>query len=134
MRATRRAGARTLGPRPHYPTPSLEESGALASAVKGCYFGFITPQVAGMVASWGRDGSSSLLPAALKSYLPLSFRSTPCCTMAFLPRFFATSAETERVRSYSTEPFALATGKRSTARALSGLVSPLVVKETWIGP
>ncbi len=48
--------------------PSLEESGALASAVKRCYlYGLITPQVAGMVASWGSDGSSSLLPAALKS-------------------------------------------------------------------
>ena len=32
------------------------------------YFtGLINPQVAGMVASWGSDGLSSLLPAALKS-------------------------------------------------------------------
>src|SRR5215208_5409487 len=114
--------------------PSLEESGTLPSAVKRCYFGLITPQVAGMVASWGSEGSSSLLPAALKSYLPLSLRSTPCWTMAFLPKFFATLADTMRVRSYSTVPLALATGKRSTARPLLGLVSPVVVKETWIGP
>src|SRR5215210_935004 len=114
--------------------PSLEESGTLPSAVKRCYFGLITPQVAGMVASWGSEGSSSLLPAASKSYLPLSFRSTPCCTITFLPRFLATLAGTEKVRSYSTEPFALATGKRSTASALLGLVSPLVVKDTWMGP
>src|SRR5918993_898075 len=110
------------------------KQGLTPSAVKGCYFGLITPQVAGMVASWGSDGSNSLLPAASKSYLPLSLRSTPCWTMAFLPRFLATSADTMRVRSYSTVPLALATGKRSTASPLLGLVSPVVVKETWMGP
>src|SRR5215211_2133991 len=116
------------------PPPRLSK-GALPSAVKRCYlYGLITPQVAGMVASWGSEGSNSLLPAASKSYLPLSLRSTPCWTMAFLPRFLATSADTMRVRSYSTVPLALATGKRSTARPLSGLVSPVVVKETWMGP
>ena len=35
-----------------YTTPSLWLRGGLTtSAVKGCYFGLITPQVAGMVAS-----------------------------------------------------------------------------------
>jgi hypothetical protein len=44
------------------------KQGLTPSAVKRCYlFGLITPQVAGRVASWGSEGSSSLLPAALKS-------------------------------------------------------------------
>jgi hypothetical protein len=48
--------------------PRRSRKGTLPSAIKGCYFfGLITPQVAGMVASWGSEGSSSLLPAALKS-------------------------------------------------------------------
>jgi hypothetical protein len=33
------------------PPPSLEENGVLPSAIAGCYFGLITPQVAGIVAS-----------------------------------------------------------------------------------
>src|SRR5215216_7296101 len=64
-----RAGTHTLGPRPRSTLPPRSGKGALTTNAKnGCYFfGLITPHVAGMVASWGRDGSSSLLPAALKS-------------------------------------------------------------------
>ena len=59
-------GTRTLGPRPHPPPLRSRKAGPYL-APKGCYLGLITPQVAGMVASWGSEGSSSLLPAAWKS-------------------------------------------------------------------
>ena len=57
------------GPRVRVPgllsTPPRSRKWALPNAIEGCYyFGLITPQVAGMVASWGSEGSSSLLPAA----------------------------------------------------------------------
>jgi hypothetical protein len=34
-----------------YTTPRSGKGGLTTSAIKGCYFGLITPQVAGMVAS-----------------------------------------------------------------------------------
>jgi hypothetical protein len=54
------------GLRLRYSTYSVfEEVCGLYSLVP--YTGLITPQLAGMVASWGSDGSSSLLPAERKS-------------------------------------------------------------------
>jgi hypothetical protein len=59
------------GPEPLEEEPGL---GILPPYLRGCLItlpyranGVMTPQVAGMVASWGSDGSSSLLPADLKS-------------------------------------------------------------------
>jgi hypothetical protein len=65
MKKGRDPYSRTLASLPH---PLARGKRALPNAIEGCYFfGLITPQVAGMVASWGSEGSSSLLPAALKS-------------------------------------------------------------------
>ena len=47
------------------PPPSQE--GKRSVALPYLPIGSMTPQLAGMVASWGSEGSNSLLPAALKS-------------------------------------------------------------------
>src|SRR5919112_5835877 len=96
--------------------------------------GSIVPQLAGIVASWGSEGSRSLGPAASSSYMPLPLRSTPCWTMANSPSLSATFFGTPNVRSYVRVPSSLATGKRSTASPLSGLVSPSVVNDVRMGP
>jgi hypothetical protein len=60
--------------------------------------GRILPQLAGIVASCGSEGSRSLGPAASSSYTPLPLRSTPCWTMANSPSLPDTSLGTPNVR------------------------------------
>ncbi len=92
------------------------------------------PQLVGAVASWGSFGSSSLLPAPSKSYLPFLLRSIPCCTMCRSLRWSTTACETVIVRLYETLPCLFAMGMRSTARPLVAWVSPIVVSEMLMSP